>query len=136
MDTDRIADQILRLDGPYTPDETIAAVKVVAELVRRLNNATLNALVLTLPNPGNVDTVIQDLVILMERLPQLLDHIATRIDMLGGDPRVAVDQRGERDLADVVAWAVVNLREASSGVDSARKALKAVGAGTSRLMLT
>lgn len=132
---DRIADQVLTVEGPYTADGVTGAVGLVAELVRRLNRATLRPSDSGLDDPRDLDTVVQDLAITTERMQQLLAQVANHVGLVRDNPRAGVDQGGADDMATVVAWAMLHLGEATHGLIQAHAALKAVGRGTSRLLL-
>src|SRR5262245_27636338 len=95
-DLDEIADEILPVDGPHTPDGVRAAAGLIGELVRRLNHATLRERVeRSLPYPATVDAVVGRLQAAAGGLPQLLIQLAHRLDALAAAPGL-YDDRGER----------------------------------------
>lgn len=133
--TERIADSILPLDGPYDQNSMADAGAVIGELVRRLNHATMahNAPD-ALPYPQDVARLIDDLATATERLPQLLAQIAYRIGFLALDERLIVDQRmPEQRPAFVTGTAAQYLTDAQGFLHEAATALVRVQGSTSRL---
>ncbi len=91
---DAIADQILPLDGPHTPDAVILAAAVIAELVRRLNHATLSHNAPdALPAPQVADGLLGGLDVATGRLPQLFWQVGRRLGSFDPD-RLGVDDLG------------------------------------------
>jgi hypothetical protein len=94
-DLDRLADQVLPYADTTRPDQLTDAVRLAAELLRRVNHHTLpHWAPTTLPAPQDVDRLLGDLVALVRRLPQLCRQASARTTRLASLPGIAVDQRG------------------------------------------
>jgi len=76
-----MAHEVLPLDRAGTPESVQAAAQLMAELVRRLNHATLRPGEHTLPAPVDVAALVSALQETLARLPQLLRQIGARLDM-------------------------------------------------------
>ena len=131
-DFDAYADQILPLDGPYNASDVHTAARLVAELVRRLNHATLgdNA-EQSLPIPQDVDQVVVWLHTALSRVPQLFNQIASRVQRLEG---VGVDDHHDGlDSSDAAVMVAQHLARAVPHIDQATTELRQAQRITGRL---
>lgn len=97
------------LDGPHSPETTRAAAARAAEAILFLNYATGSHIAQGLRYPSDVDTVVQELAILAQRLPQLLDQLGGWTAMEQDAGRLAVTHgphQGDPDEAvtQLMAW--------------------------------
>jgi len=82
----------LNLGGPYSPAATLYAAERVAEVIRYLNHATMHHE--ALGDPSEAYRLLRDVILAVQRLPQLLvqdvrwveaEHAAGRILVTGGE---------------------------------------------------
>lgn len=136
-DVDDLADELLPVDGPHTPDGVLAAAGLISELVRRLNHATLPERTdRSLPYPAAVDSVVGRLQGALGSMPQLLGQLARRLDELAHDPRLYDDRgAGAADPpSEVATFAAEMLRsEAVAYAKMTTQALRVVRANTNHL---
>lgn len=104
-DVDDYADEILPVDGPHTPEGVLAAAGLIAELVRRLNHATLpHRTERSLPYPSTVNSVVSRLHGAAALLPQTLEQLAGRLRGLAESPDLCDDRYDSAPMtADMVA---------------------------------
>lgn len=84
-DVDALARSALPLDCEPSPDQLQAAADLMAELVRRLNHATLNRPVAALPGPGEVEALLRSVETALQRMQQLMAQVGARLDRLDRD---------------------------------------------------
>lgn len=132
---DQIADDILPLDGPYNPEAMALTGRLLGELVRRLNHATLwHNTDESLPYPSGIDTQVAGLVGATAAMDQLLGQLAYRLGSIANDERLQVDGRGARlTPLEATATAAQYLTDASAGLAQAVAALEKAQNLTSRL---
>lgn len=120
-----LADQALRLDGPYPPGAVVATAGLVAELVRRLNHATTEAAVL--PQPSHVHAAIGELAGVVAGLQQLLTQLAARLQQFSADPRrLRHSQHGH--VRDSMDFALLDLLHAAADLRRAADASRGTAA--------
>ena len=127
-DADQVADLLLPLGGPYHPDRVIEAARTVAELVRRLNHATLHA---SLRYPPQLNRAVGSLGSALYGLDQTFNQLARRLDAFAADPRVEHD--GGRDPWAESAEAAQHLRHAADALSAVTAALDSASAITNHL---
>jgi hypothetical protein len=93
-----LADQVLPLDGPYDPEGLITAAALVAELVRRLNHATIARKAFRYPS--ELDRTLAGIKAAMYGLPQLFGQLATELERFHQDPALYSDRIRERVRVD------------------------------------
>ena len=86
MDAYEAADHVLPLDGPYQPDQVVTAARLIGELVRRLNRATVTGH--ALPSPGDLYGLLGGITEAVAGLGQLLAQLADRADEFAEHPRL------------------------------------------------
>jgi len=128
----QIADLLLPLDGPYTPDRIIETARTIGELVRRLNHATFSRSALRYP-PQLYRTVTA-LHNGVYGLKQTLTQLAASLDAFATDPRVEHDDRGDASAA--FTDAALQLRAAVAGIGAVTTPLDAAAQLTSHLGYT
>jgi len=111
---DRGMDRLLPLGGPYDPDGVAEAARTIAELVRRLNHATVHSSALRYP--PHVHRTVEALRSALHGLRQTFTQIAVRLDGLGADPRVGHDSGA--DPAAACAEAASQLRQAADALSA------------------
>jgi hypothetical protein len=114
-EAEQIADQLLPLGGPYDPDAVIETARTVAELVRRLNHATLSRTALAYP-PQLYRTV-SSLRSALYGLQQTFAQLAARLDAFAADARVGHDTHRD-DPAAACHDAAHQLRQAAAALNS------------------
>jgi hypothetical protein len=97
---DEQVEALFPVDGPYGGEETKAAGRAVAALVRYLNHATWHDS--ATPYPSTIDSVSHSLTSALHRMDQLLRQLEQRLmahhltgrlyDDAGGDPAVRVTE--------------------------------------------
>jgi hypothetical protein len=128
-------DDILPTNGPYTPDQIHAAAAAIAEIVRRLNHATLAHHVPdTLPTPGDLDIVLTSIAALTARLPQLIGQLADTLNRYN-TARLDVDNLGPATTGpDAARHAVFILTDAAQTANALADLLADARQYTSRLI--
>jgi hypothetical protein len=106
LDIDRVADQVLRLGGPYTVEAVSDAAGLLAELVRRLNHATLGWVAAT-----TVDSLVARLSLAVGAMPQLCCQLGESLQWWATSPDLATD-KGSLDPAEVAGDAALELADA------------------------
>lgn len=100
MTTENMREQVERMfpvDGPHSPEQTVAAAGALAHLVRYLNYATSRGRgpCQGVPYPGTVYDVIGNLRTLAERMPQLMEQTGERLRELAERPDAAQAPGGD-----------------------------------------
>lgn len=109
-DPDEIADEVLPLGGPYSPERVTAAGALMSELVRRLNHATSDG-GHSLPYPSTVDRLVGNLNGAVSGLRQLLMQSAGRLEDFAAMPSLYADAEARgRSAADIAKTAASLLR--------------------------
>jgi hypothetical protein len=126
---DELADLVLPLDGPYTPDRVIEAARSVRELVRRLNHATFHAAALRYP--PQLHRTVGALKAAVYELEQAFAQLATRLEAFAADPRVEHDS-GDDPWADC-GEAAHYLRQAAGELRAVTEPLERVTSRTYHL---
>lgn len=106
-------ERMFPVDGPHSPEATVAAAGAIAHLVRYLNYATSRGRGLSqgVPYPGTAYDVIGNLCTVVERLPQLITQTGERLRELAELPNAAQNPDGDerwpaRPDPEATAWAV------------------------------
>lgn len=135
FDPDDIADQVLPLDGPHDADNTYAAAQVIAELVRRLNHATLPGHVdPVLVYPSQVDRIVGALHRAAAGMSQLMRQLSIRMEAFADDPRTGIDELGPAHNPHAVADAAAgSLAAAAFQADETATRLNRARKSTTRL---
>lgn len=116
-DVDEIADELLPVDGPHTPDGVVAAASLIGELVRRLNHATQpHRAPRSLLYPATVYRTASYLHRAAALLPQALEQLAARMDRLAEQPGLYDDRHAQAPApaADTAGLTAFLLREATT----------------------
>jgi hypothetical protein len=128
---DALADRVLPLAGPRTPEQLAAAGRLLAELVRRLNHATLTT---TIDHPAQLDAVIGHLHTAADRLPQMCNQLAGLLGRFDQAPGLYTDTAaGQADPGEVIAAARGRLGYAAHVCDQVAEALGMARNLTARL---
>lgn len=117
------------LDGPYTPEQTIAAARTIAGLVRYLNHATQSAN--ALESPSELAAVGANLSAALYNADQLCRQLAEHAVRFGQDVRL-YDDHGN-DPAQTVAEVVGALRSAQVPLADAAELLGTAHEACNRL---
>ena len=128
-DADRIADLLLPLGGPYTPEAVVQTATTMAELVRRLNHATFGGGALRYPS--HLYHVVGGIRSAAYGLEQTLRQLSTHLDRWTIDPRVGHDRNG--DPSHTCAQACEELRRCAANLDAVTTALDTAHELTSHL---
>jgi hypothetical protein len=128
---DEQVEALFPLDGPYSEEETRAAARSIAELVRYLNHAAYSDR--ALPYPSTADSLVGSLSGAVAGLDQLLRQSSDRLLKLAASDD-AYDDRGGDPMTTAYA-AATNLDEARAHLGNAQAALSAAGSMTNRLGL-
>lgn len=130
-DPEVVADMVLPLGGPYTPEMLAAAASLVAELVRRLNHATRNP---AIDHPALVDAAVGLLARAVAGMPQLCGQLATLLGRFHDTPGLYAAGPDHPDTpGDVIALARGHLGYAAHALDGAAERLGQAGNCTARL---
>lgn len=134
-DINALAEQVLPA-GTTDPEAVAAAASLVAELVRRLNHATLEPS--AIPGPKHADRIVAAVGNTVLRLPQLLRQLADRMGAVARFPGLSVDSLGPvpaGGAASVARDTRDDLTAAASHAEDLSAVLRAAGRRTSRLYL-
>jgi hypothetical protein len=133
---DAIAEAVLPLDGPYSPQQLAAAAEVMAELARRLAHATLAHNVgEALPMPRALDTLVRELGRVPGPLAQALRQLAGHLRRIADDPRLGADEDADERLtpAAVALLGAEHLDTSAGQAEKVGQALAQARSDTARL---
>jgi hypothetical protein len=128
---DEQVEALFPIGGPYGDDETRAAARAVAALVRYLDHATRHGE--ALPEPATVDDVLGSLATAAAGLDQLLPQLAYRLGRLTGLPGAYAT--GEHPANVVGHLAATYLGDARAALAQVEAALTAARQHISRIGL-
>jgi hypothetical protein len=128
-DVNRLADLVFALDHPYDPESVVRAAAMVAELVRRLNHATLHRA--TLPDPAQLDQIVGRLQRAVQGLTQTLGQLANQLDWYATDPHISHDRN--LDPTGAAVHAAEQLRTAAGALITVARHMDAAHQTTSHL---
>lgn len=133
FDTDALADQVLPLGGPCTPEALAAAAGLAAELVRRLCRAT-RAGTPGITQPDDIDTLVGRLAGTVADLPQVLRQLAGHLAEFSDHPDLYADALAQgRPAPQVAGFAAGCLHQAAGMLADAGGELREARNETARL---
>jgi hypothetical protein len=128
---DEQVESLFRIGGPYGDEETRAAARTIAALVRYLNHATWHDD--ATPYPSTIDSAVHALAGAVAGLDQLLRQLDNRMTALARRPDAYAT--GSDPVRHVAAEFAAILDDARSDFYRAHAALSAAGEFSSRLGL-
>jgi hypothetical protein len=128
---DEQVESLFPIGGPYGDEETRAAARSIAALVRYLNHATWHDS--ATPYPSTIDSAIRSLEASVAGLDQLLRQLDDRMTTLAHQPTAYAT--GDQPLRLVAAEFAARLDDARGHLDRTQDALSAAGELSSRLGL-
>lgn len=128
---DQVTD-LFPLNGPYSTDQTLAAARSIAALVRYLNHATPPwKQPAALEYPSHLASVIANLGAALSGMQQLVGQLAHYADMFGTNPGL-YDDRGD-DPVNTVRMVVGGLKQAIGKLEEPAAALRYAHTAADRL---
>lgn len=123
------------VDAPSAEHTKHAAIEL-GELIRYLNLVTLwNRADKALPNPGDIDDLIQNLRIAFKRVPQLLGQVAGRLELLSQDEHFATDDPAGPPARERARIAIGDMHALAGVLLEVDDVLAVIGANTSHLKI-
>jgi hypothetical protein len=128
---DKLVEALFPLGGPYGDEETLAAARSIAALVRYLNHATWHDS--ATPYPSTIDRAVRSLEASVAGLDQLLRQLINRMTVLTSRPDAYAT--GGEPVRQVAAEFAAHLDDARGYLYRSQEALSAAAAFSSRLGL-